>query len=137
MATFNIILDKRTTKGKEKHQLALRVSHQKTVVNLWLGIKMNTREYDSVFNKKSFDSDFTHDAPCPMEVYDIFTETFTLPGDTCIDIHCGAGQGLEVFARHGCNGIGVDIDPESVEFCRKRMDIVLSKNEIIEYQQAA
>jgi hypothetical protein len=56
MATFNIILDKRTTKGQEKHQLALRVSHQKTVVNLWLGIKMNTREYDSVFNKKSFDS---------------------------------------------------------------------------------
>ena len=55
MATFNIILDKRTTKGQEKHQLSLRVSHQKTVVNLWLGIKMNTREYDSVFNKKSFD----------------------------------------------------------------------------------
>ena len=56
MATFNIILDKRTTKGQDKHQLALRVSHQKTVVNLWLGIKMTTREFDSIFKKKSYDS---------------------------------------------------------------------------------
>jgi hypothetical protein len=86
---------------------------------------------------KKYDPEFTHDAPCPMEIYEIFTETFTLPGDTCIDIHCGAGQGLEVFARHGCNAIGVDIDPVSVEFCKKRMDIVLGLNEINEYQQAA
>lgn len=56
MATFNIILDKRTTKGQDKHQLTLRVSHQKTVVNLWLGIKMTTKEYDTVFKKKSFDA---------------------------------------------------------------------------------
>ena len=93
-----------------------------------------------VFNPieyKKYDPLFSHDAPCPMSVYSSFVETYTLPGMTCIDIHCGAGQGLEVFAKYGCNAIGVDIDPVSVEFCRKRMGIVLGQNEKIEYQQAA
>ncbi len=81
-----------------------------------------------VFNHseyKKYDPEFRHDAPCPMAIYDIFVSSYTLPGDTCIDIHCGSGQGLESFARHGCNAIGVDIDPVSVEFCKKRMDMVL------------
>jgi cyclopropane fatty-acyl-phospholipid synthase-like methyltransferase len=57
---------------------------------------------------------------------------------TCIDIHCGAGQGLEVFARHGCNAIGVDIDPVSVEFCNKRMNMVLGeRDQNLEFKQAA
>jgi DNA modification methylase len=78
---------------------------------------------------KKYDPNFSHDAPAPMALYDIFTESYTLPGMTCIDIHCGAGQGLEVFSRWGCNSIGVDIDPVSVEFCRKRMDMVLGTNQ--------
>jgi hypothetical protein len=76
-----------------------------------------------------YDPEFDHDAPCPMAVYDAFVESYTLPGMTCIDIYCGAGQGLEVFSRWGCNAIGVDIDPLSVEFCRKRMDMVLVTNQ--------
>ena len=86
---------------------------------------------------KKYDQNFSHDAPCPMAVYSPYVETYTLPGMTCIDIHCGAGQGLEVFARHGCNAIGVDIDPVSVEFCRKRMDIVLGQDSIDELPLAA
>jgi DNA modification methylase len=96
-----------------------------------------------VFNKSEYtkyDPNFTHDAPCPMEIYEIFTSSYTSPGIgmTCIDIHCGAGQGLEVFARNGCNAIGVDIDPVSVEFCNKRMNMVLGeRNQDLEFKQAA
>jgi DNA modification methylase len=87
---------------------------------------------------KKYDTNFTHDAPCPMSVYETFVESYTLPGMTCIDIHCGAGQGLEVFARHGCNAIGVDIDPVSVEFCNKRMNMVLGeRDQNLEFKQAA
>ncbi|CAM3728596.1 DNA methyltransferase [Aquirufa aurantiipilula] len=74
---------------------------------------------------KKYDPNFTHDAPCPMEVYQTIVESYTLPGMTAIDIHCGAGQGLEVFSQNGLNSLGVDIDIESVEFCRKRMSMVL------------
>jgi DNA modification methylase len=93
-----------------------------------------------VFNSyeyKKYDPNFTHDAPCPMAVYDAFVETYTLPGMTCVDIHCGSAQGLEVFARHGCHAIGVDIDPVSVEFCNKRMNMVLGERTQSELLQAA
>ncbi len=86
---------------------------------------------------KKYDPDFSHDAPAPMELYEIFTESYTLPGMTGIDVHCGAGQGLEVFAHCGINAIGVDIDPISVEFCKKRMDMVLGTNNEIELAKAA
>jgi cyclopropane fatty-acyl-phospholipid synthase-like methyltransferase len=72
-----------------------------------------------------------------MAIYERFVESYTLPGMTCIDIHAGAGQGLEVFARHGCNAIGVDIDPVSTEFCNKRMNMVLDERNGIELQLAA
>jgi len=88
---------------------------------------------------KIYDSNFSHDAPAPMEIYDIFTSCYTKPGFVCIDVHCGSGQGLEVFARNGCNAIGVDIDPVSVEFCKKRMSIVLGDTTAVnnELKQAA
>jgi DNA modification methylase len=86
---------------------------------------------------KKYDPYFKHDAPCPMEIYDIMVSSYTMPGDTCIDIHCGSGQGLEVFARNGCNAIGVDIDPESIEFCEKRMRMVLGQECELELQMAA
>ena len=86
---------------------------------------------------KKYDPNFHHDAPCPMEIYDILVSSYTMPGDTCIDIHCGSGQGLESFARHGCNAVGVDIDPESIEFCKKRMSMVLGHENELELQVAA
>jgi DNA modification methylase len=92
---------------------------------------LNDSEY------KKYDPDFTHDAPAPMAVYERFVESYTLPGMTCIDIHCGAGQGLEVFARHGCNAIGVDIDPVSIEFCEKRMTMLLGEKYFIYSKIAA
>lgn len=86
---------------------------------------------------KKYDPNFHHDAPCPMEIYDILVSSYTLPGDTCIDIHCGSGQGLESFLRHGCNAVGVDIDPVSIEFCNKRMSMVLGQGNEVELQIAA
>lgn len=86
---------------------------------------------------KKYDSNFKHDAPCPIEIYDILVSSYTLPGQTCIDIHCGTGQGLESFARHGCNAVGVDIDPECIEFCKKRMSMVLGQEDAVELKIAA
>lgn len=86
---------------------------------------------------KKYDPNFHHDAPCPMEIYDILVSSYTLPGDTCIDIHCGSGQGLESFLRHGCNAVGVDIDPVSIEFCNKRMSMVLGQDDAVELHLAA
>jgi DNA modification methylase len=108
------------------------VQDEETIItNIITTPVFNSSEY------KKYDPNFTHDAPCPMAVYDAFVETYTLPGMTCIDIHCGAGQGLEVFAQHGCNVIGVDIDPVSVEFCNKRMNMVLGERTQSELSQAA
>jgi DNA modification methylase len=93
-----------------------------------------------VFNDseyKKYDSGYTHEAPCPMAIYEAIVESYTLPGMTCIDIHCGSGQGLEVFARHGCNAIGVDVDPVSVEFCEKRMSMLLGEKYFIYSKMAA
>ena len=86
---------------------------------------------------KKYDPNFHHDAPCPMVVYEKFVKSYTLPGDTCIDIHCGSGQGLEVFAINGWNAEGVDIDPVSIEFCNKRMSMVLGQEDAVELQLAA
>jgi 16S rRNA G966 N2-methylase RsmD len=72
-----------------------------------------------------------------MEIYDILVSSYTLPGEICIDIHCGSGQGLESFIRHGCNAIGVDIDPESIEFCEKRMSMLLGEKYFIYSKIAA
>jgi ribosomal protein L11 methylase PrmA len=72
-----------------------------------------------------------------MAIYERFVESYTLPGMNCIDIHCGSAQGLEVFARNGCNAIGVDIDPVSVEFSNKRMNMVLGERAELELLQAA
>lgn len=114
--------------GTERHF----VQDDETVVsNVIITPVVNDSEY------KKYDPEFSHDAPAPMAVYEQFVETYTLPGMTCIDIFCGAGQGLEVFARNGCNVIGVDIDPVSVEFCNKRMNMVLGERSESELQQAA
>ena len=83
-----------------------------------------------VFNKSEWegvDPDFTHDAPAPLEIYDRFLNSYSEPGMTFLDIFCGSGQGLISGMRHGLNVIGYDIDPESIEFCQKRIEHELEK----------
>jgi DNA modification methylase len=122
---------KKSHKAKDGSNRYFVQAEETTISNIITTPVFNNSEY------KKYDPTFTHDAPCPMAVYEAFVESYTLPGMTCIDIHCGAGQGLEVFARHGCNVVGVDIDPVSVEFCNKRMSMVLEERNESELLQAA
>ena len=121
---------KKSHKAKDGTNRFFVQAEETVVSNVIITPVVNDSEY------KKYDPDFTHDAPAPMDVYQQFVESYTLPGMTCIDIFCGAGQGLEVFARNGCNAIGVDIDPVSVEFCNKRMNMVLGERTESELQQA-
>lgn len=122
---------KKSHKAKDGTNRFFVQSEETVISNVIITPVLNDSEY------KKYDPNFSHDAPAPMAVYQNFVETYTLPGMTCIDIFCGAGQGLEVFARNGCNVIGVDIDPVSVEFCNKRMNMVLGERNETELQQAA
>lgn len=123
---------KKCHKGEFGNQRFFVEDNETIISNVITTAAFNHNEY------KIYDPTFTHDAPAPMAIYEIFTESYTLPGYNCIDIHCGSGQGLEVFARNGCNAIGVDIDPVSVDFCKKRMNMVLSeRNQDLEFKQAA
>lgn len=122
---------KKSHKAKDGSERYFVQDEETVVSNVIITPVVNDSEY------KKYDPEFTHDAPAPMAVYERFVDSYTLPGMTCIDIHCGTGQGLEVFARKGCNAIGVDIDPESVEFCNKRMNMVLGERNETELQQAA
>ena len=122
---------KKSHKAKDGTNRYFVQAEETTITNIITTPVFNNSEY------KKYDPNFTHDAPCPMAVYEAFVESYTLPGMTCIDIHCGAGQGLEVFARHGCNAVGVDIDSVSTDFCKKRMDMVLSERSDVELQLAA
>jgi DNA modification methylase len=112
---------KKSHKGNNGNQRFFVEDGETIISNVITTAVFNPSEY------KKYDPEFTHDAPSPMEIYDIFTSSYTLPGDTCIDIHCGSGQGLEVFLKNGCNAIGVDIDPVSVEFCKKRINMILGE----------
>lgn len=122
---------KKSHKAKDGSERHFVQGEETVITNIITTPVLNDAEY------KKYDPNFTHDAPCPMEIYNDFVESYTLPGMTCIDIHCGAGQGLEVFSRNGCNAIGVDIDPVSVEFCNKRMNMVLGDEHENKLQQAA
>jgi DNA modification methylase len=122
---------KKSHKAKDGTNRFFVQAEETIVSNIITTPVFNDSEY------KKYDPNFTHDAPAPMAVYEHFVESYTLPGMTCIDIHCGTGQGLEVFARHGCHAIGVDIDPVSVAFCNKRMTMVLEERNESELLQAA
>lgn len=122
---------KKSHKAKDGSQRFFLQDDERVLTNVIETSVCNPQEY------QKYDPNFFHDAACPMELYEIFTESYTLPGMTAIDIHCGSAQGLEVFARNGLNGLGVDIDIESVEFCRKRMDMVLENNRSTDELQMA
>lgn len=83
----------------------------------------------NVFEPKIFkeiDPKFKHDAPCPPEIYEPFILAYTKPGDTILESFIGSGN-VVIALELGRKVIGYDIDPESIEFCRKRFDMTLSK----------
>lgn len=75
---------------------------------------------------KEIDPKFKHDAPCPPEIYEPFILAYSKPGDTILESFIGSGN-VVIALELGRKVIGYDIDPESIEFCRKRFDMALSK----------
>ncbi len=73
---------------------------------------------------KVVDSDFTHDAPCPEEIYECFIKAYSKPGDTICDGFVGTGT-IAVGLSMGRNVIGFDVDPVSIKFAKKRFDKIL------------
>jgi hypothetical protein len=56
MATFNIVLDKRTKLKKDQYNLAIRMVNVNDVMYINVS-KMTEKQYDQVFNKKAKDTD--------------------------------------------------------------------------------
>ena len=56
MATFNIVLDKRTKLKEDKYNLAIRMVNRNDVMYINLQ-KMNETQYDKAFNKKVKDKE--------------------------------------------------------------------------------
>lgn len=94
----------------------------------------------SVFQKSEFenvDPTFKHDAPCPLEIYNIFIKAYSNPNDTILDMFSGSGQGILSAIRNGRNAIGYDVDPVSIEFTHKRLQVELNKRQEFKLQIAA
>lgn len=89
-----------------------------------------------VFNRSEFgdiDPKFKHDAPCPFAVYDKILGAYSRSGMNYLEIFSGSGQGLVSAMKHGLDVIGVEIDPVSIEFTKKRLDHLInerSKNSV-------
>jgi DNA modification methylase len=84
----------------------------------------------SVFNKKEhsvIDKEFSHDAPAPEEIYEMFIKAYSMPDDTIIDNFVGTGT-VGVALKLGRNVIGYDVDPVSIEFARKRFERILGES---------
>ena len=77
---------------------------------------------------REIDPDFRHDAPCPPEIYEIFIEAYSKPGDTILDGFVGAGT-AGVALKMGRKVIGYDVDPLSIEFSKKRFDRFLKQGQ--------
>ncbi len=86
----------------------------------------------SVFQKSEYskiDDDFYHQAPTSVDIYSVFVEAYSNPGDTIGDMFVGTGSGLVSALERGRSGLGWDVDIESIEFCTDRLDNCLKERE--------
>ena len=75
------------------------------------------------------DKDFRHQAPAPEQIYTIFIDAYSKPGDTICDGFAGSGT-IGVGLSMGRNVIAYEIDKESYKFCKDRFEYYMSKNNI-------
>ncbi len=73
---------------------------------------------------KKVDPDFKHLAPFPTYVPILPILMTSQIGDTVLDIFSGTGTTAEVALQLGRKAIGYDTDPLSIEFSKKRLDLV-------------
>jgi DNA modification methylase len=75
------------------------------------------------------DKDFRHQAPAPEQIYTIFIDAYSKPGDTICDGFAGSGT-IGVGLSMGRNVIAYEIDKESYKFCKDRFEYYMAKNNI-------
>jgi DNA modification methylase len=81
------------------------------------------------------DKEFRHQAPAPEQIYTIFIDAYSKPGDTICDGFAGSGT-IGVGLSMGRNVIAYEVDKKSYKFCIDRFENYMSKNNI-ELQIAA
>lgn len=86
---------------------------------------IQTSTYNQI-ERESVDKDFQHDAPCREDIYQPFIRAYSTVGDTIIDAFVGTGT-ASVGLAMGRNVIGFDVDHESIEFSKKRMEKILKE----------
>jgi DNA modification methylase len=86
----------------------------------------------SVFQKSEYskiDEDFYHQAPTSVDIYSVFVEAYSNPGDTVGDLFTGSSGGLVSALERGRSAVGWDVDVESIEFSKVRLDNCLKVRE--------
>ena len=73
---------------------------------------------------RKIDPNFNHLAPFPAYLPILPILMTSKIGDTVLDIFSGTGTTAEVALQLGRNAIGYDTDPVSIEFSKKRLDLV-------------
>jgi DNA modification methylase len=73
---------------------------------------------------RKIDPNFNHLAPFPAYLPVLPILMTSKIGDTVLDIFSGTGTTAEVALQLGRNAIGYDTDPVSIEFSKKRLDLV-------------
>lgn len=73
---------------------------------------------------RKIDPAFNHLAPFPAYLPILPILMTSKIGDTVLDIFSGTGTTAEVALQLGRNAIGYDTDPVSIEFSKKRLDLV-------------
>lgn len=62
-----------------------------------------------------------HPAPYPLELAERLIRMFSFVGDTVLDPFLGTGTTTVAAARWGRNSIGVEVDPEYLDFAHRRI----------------
>lgn len=73
---------------------------------------------------RKIDPNFTHLAPFPVYLPILPILMTSQIGQVVLDVFTGTSSTLEVAIQLGRVGIGVDTDPASIEFSKKRLDLV-------------
>jgi DNA modification methylase len=91
-----------------------------------------------VFNHKGhkdIDPDYNHQAPQSENIPLLFILHLTKPGMVVSDLFSGSGTTGAVALKFGRNFIGFDLDPENIDFMKKRYAEITNKSQEEEYHE--
>ena len=87
-----------------------------------IGARNNVWSYDVGFMKSTTDKEaFEHPAIFPEALAKDHVETWSNPGDVVLDPFAGSGTTLKAAKELGRRFVGIEINPEYVEICRRRL----------------